>query len=357
MKILGLNTIGNKAQVCLINEGKIKNVEVESPHSENLLPNIDKILCDEKLSLSDFDYYGVVVGPGSFTGIRIAVAMIKAMSVVNPNIKLVKISSFDLVKTNAGMKNGCLVVLDSGNEEHFVCEYTTDGMEKIFASKDDELNEFIESRKLKAFAYDSQKEKLEKVNAEFLSEKDDDFANAMLEKINNNELSNINELSPIYVKQSQAERTRSEKILKGLEIVKAEKVEDLLKIEDACFEEKWSEETFESELKQENKYYFVAKYEGEVLGYIGFERAGDDLNMQKIAVLEDYRECGIAKKLFEKSLEVMKELKLNNYFLEVNVNNKVAKRVYEKFGFKQISKRENYYKNGDACFVMQYCEY
>lgn len=49
-------------------------------HSKNLLTQIEKLLEKNGVSPADIDVFGVVVGPGSFTGIRIGVATINAFA-------------------------------------------------------------------------------------------------------------------------------------------------------------------------------------------------------------------------------------------------------------------------------------
>ena len=50
------------------------NLDSSCKHSENILPNLDKLLQNLDTTLADNDAYAVVVGPGSFTGIRIGIS-------------------------------------------------------------------------------------------------------------------------------------------------------------------------------------------------------------------------------------------------------------------------------------------
>lgn len=352
MKGLCLNTSDSLAEICLI-DGKIEDYTlVSAPHSEKLMPAVDCIMDKHSLSVADFDCLGVVVGPGSFTGVRIGVAVLKAMCVVNTNAKIVSITSFDLVAQNVSAFD-FLVVLDSGNEDRFVARYKKNEIVEILAMKDDEINKYASQNSISVYANVVQQNKLTGVNAEFVEVKQESLSQIFQSKYAKNEFCPLNVLKPVYVKFSQAERQRSEKILSNLEIVTASDYDQLRRIENSCFgNEAWSENVFKEELMNNNKFYFVAKFIDEFIGYVGFEQTGDDLNIQKIAVLDDYRNCGVASKLINKVFEYRKKLDCNNILLEVNVNNKTAIEFYEKFGFKTISKRDRYYKNGDACLVM-----
>ena len=95
MKVLAVDTSSKYASVAVIEDGRIiKELyeESEREHSETLMPMIKNILEEVNLKLEDFDLYACGVGPGSFTGIRIGIATIKAFSDAN-NIPLVGINN------------------------------------------------------------------------------------------------------------------------------------------------------------------------------------------------------------------------------------------------------------------------
>lgn len=83
MKILALDTSTMMASCAVMDETRILgeySLSQEMSHSERLVPMIDEILSGLDLKISDIDLYGVAIGPGSFTGLRIGVATIKAFA-------------------------------------------------------------------------------------------------------------------------------------------------------------------------------------------------------------------------------------------------------------------------------------
>lgn len=82
MNILSVDTTTRKASVSLKIGNKTVKREIENniTHSEKLLPLIDSLLNENNLKLEDIDKYLILNGPGSFTGIRISLATIKAFS-------------------------------------------------------------------------------------------------------------------------------------------------------------------------------------------------------------------------------------------------------------------------------------
>src|ERR1043166_623128 len=49
-------------------------------HSNTLLADLDQLLNHAKIKLSEVDLFAVAAGPGSFTGLRIGIATIKALA-------------------------------------------------------------------------------------------------------------------------------------------------------------------------------------------------------------------------------------------------------------------------------------
>jgi tRNA threonylcarbamoyladenosine biosynthesis protein TsaB len=84
MKVLAIDTstmLGGIA-VCDDSAGMIAEVRlnVKSTHSERLMAEIDHILKQSALSISDMDVFAIAVGPGSFTGLRIGLSTAKGLS-------------------------------------------------------------------------------------------------------------------------------------------------------------------------------------------------------------------------------------------------------------------------------------
>lgn len=75
--------------------------------SENLVPMIKEVLDNLNLHVSDIDLYGIAIGPGSFTGLRIGLATVKAFSHVF-NKPVVGISTLEGLAFNVSY-NGIIV--------------------------------------------------------------------------------------------------------------------------------------------------------------------------------------------------------------------------------------------------------
>ena len=83
MKILAIDTSSTSCSTAILEDNKlIKQLKIkdELTHSQKLMPLIDELLTNYNYSIEDFDLYACSKGPGSFTGIRIGIATIKAFS-------------------------------------------------------------------------------------------------------------------------------------------------------------------------------------------------------------------------------------------------------------------------------------
>ena len=129
-----------------------------------------------------------------------------------------------------------------------------------------------------------------------------------------------------------------------------EKIRDILTTD---FDDFWEVKTFEDELKSENSYYLVAEFNSEIVGYAGMKIVLDEADIMNIVTKKDARNFGIASAIFEQLINVAHSKGLHKLTLEVDENNFPAIHLYEKFGFKRIAIRKNYYSNSHTAIIMQ----
>lgn len=97
--ILAIDTSSAWCSVALSLEGRavqFRHESVTSGASQLLLPWIESLLSDAKVSLNDLDAIAVGIGPGAFTGVRLGVAAAQGLA-VSQNIPVVPVSSLDAI--------------------------------------------------------------------------------------------------------------------------------------------------------------------------------------------------------------------------------------------------------------------
>ena len=83
MNILMIDTSGPACGVAVMKDGQmICELQLTSgkTHSQRVMPMVDQALSMCEMTPADIDLFGAVVGPGSFTGVRIGVATVKALA-------------------------------------------------------------------------------------------------------------------------------------------------------------------------------------------------------------------------------------------------------------------------------------
>ncbi len=119
MKILAIDTSSKICSVAILeNEETIEEINLDNgrTHSENLMPMIAEILAKNNLKLENIDLISCSIGPGSFTGIRIGVASVKAMAEVN-QIPVVGVTSLETLARIDESNKTKVALIDARNNQ------------------------------------------------------------------------------------------------------------------------------------------------------------------------------------------------------------------------------------------------
>jgi tRNA threonylcarbamoyladenosine biosynthesis protein TsaB len=90
--------------------------------SAQLVPQIAGLLGKHGLDKHDLDAFVVISGPGSFTGLRVGLAAIKALAEILQK-PIVAVSLLEVVAGAAGVQGNVLALLDAGRGEVYAGEY------------------------------------------------------------------------------------------------------------------------------------------------------------------------------------------------------------------------------------------
>ncbi|GAB2884464.1 tRNA (adenosine(37)-N6)-threonylcarbamoyltransferase complex dimerization subunit type 1 TsaB [Uliginosibacterium flavum] len=82
MKILALETSTDIASLALLYEGEVRAITLPSPpaHSAVLLPALKRLLAEAGIGLSQLDVIACGIGPGAFTGVRLACSVTQGLA-------------------------------------------------------------------------------------------------------------------------------------------------------------------------------------------------------------------------------------------------------------------------------------
>lgn len=215
MKILCIDTSSKLCGVGIFeNEKLIDKIELNNglTHSETLMPILKQILEKNSLVLKDFDLIAIDIGPGSFTGIRIGVATAKAFS-DSLTIPCVGIDSLEILAYQIKEPSIVCSAIDCKNDNCYFALYELRNNEYVIleapsAKTKQEVTDLLDSKysnKEIKFVGDafSSKSLFNHLSVENLNL-------AALKKFTRNNFHG-EEILPLYLKKSQAERQLEEK--------------------------------------------------------------------------------------------------------------------------------------------------
>lgn len=204
MKLLCIDTTKQCAILALNNNGKLsyRIIPETKRHSEALLFELEQFLCDNQLTIQDIDTLGCVVGPGSFTGIRIGVATVKAFQFAL-NIPVVSDNYFNIVASD--VKDGYVALKDTSTAV-YLSKITKSKAGDITTINNIDVDNVVNGNKL----YLDSSEHLAEVITYNNTSMIEDFATIMLnfftKKAENKQFTNNADFAPVYAQLSQAER-------------------------------------------------------------------------------------------------------------------------------------------------------
>lgn len=203
MKLLAINTAFMQADLAFANEQNIITEQIDSncKHSEVVMSQIDKMLGGTKIN--DLDAMAVVVGTGSFTGIRISCAIAEGFKTANPKLNLVSINSFELASNciQSLPEKKYAIVFNALGGRYFVQYFLKKVPQSDFLLlQKEEIEDVIK--------YGLKSENLEFCD-KFFEFSPDALCSLALQKANQNDFTEF--LQPLYIRKSQAEEQLDKK--------------------------------------------------------------------------------------------------------------------------------------------------
>lgn len=124
-----------------------------------------------------------------------------------------------------------------------------------------------------------------------------------------------------------------------------DEIDAILAIEHASFTNPWTREMYHAELENRGvSFCFLARdQDGSTVGFCSVWRVLDELHINNLAVLPEFRRTGVATALLRRALEHGAGSGALRATLEVRRSNDPARLLYERFGFTVAGIRRAYY--------------
>lgn len=234
MKILGIDSSGLVASAAIADEKNIIaefTVNNKQTHSQTLLPMIEKVVNMSGIELEQIDAIAIAAGPGSFTGLRIGSATAKGIGLALKK-PVVSVPTLEGLAYRVSVFDGIICpIMDARRNQVYTGIYKMDKGNLVCLSEQkavdiheimEELEKYDEKVIFLGDGVEVQRETIEK---EFKKEycfapihlsKQSAAAVAVLGDIyfNQGKAEDAAEHKPIYLRKSQAEREREERLKK-----------------------------------------------------------------------------------------------------------------------------------------------
>jgi ribosomal-protein-alanine N-acetyltransferase len=130
-------------------------------------------------------------------------------------------------------------------------------------------------------------------------------------------------------------------------LMSADGVDEILAIERVSFTNPWTRQMYLSELENPDisACYVARAQDGRAVGFCSFWLVMDELHINNLAVLPEYRRAGVATALLTRVLDDGAARGAGRATLEVRRSNEAAQALYGRLGFSIVSVRRHYYTN------------
>ena len=220
MKVLGIDTSTLATTISVLDLDELiceYTVNTKKTHSQKLMVMIENMLKASDININDIDLIAVCEGPGSFTGLRIAMATAKAIAHAN-NLDIISVDSLEVLARNIEItdkKICCIIDAQKTQVYNGIYKYENDKLiplKKIDVLDTDELLENLDEEFIiVGEATKKYKEKINAKNIKIASRQNNvnrasSLCEIAIEKYKKGEdIKNCYQVNPRYIRKSQAE--------------------------------------------------------------------------------------------------------------------------------------------------------
>jgi len=131
-----------------------------------------------------------------------------------------------------------------------------------------------------------------------------------------------------------------------IEAMRLEDLDEVIAIERASFSAPWPPNAYRSEIETNRlASYLVARADDEIVAYGGMWLMVDEAHITTFAVHPRWRRQRIGERLLLAFFDIARDRRARELTLEVRLSNLAARRLYEKYGFRPVGLRPNYYSD------------
>jgi tRNA threonylcarbamoyladenosine biosynthesis protein TsaB len=383
--LIALDTCDSKGSVAVLRDADALHTVVHDSsddYSSWLLPAVQAALQATGTTLADVDAYAVAAGPGSFTGVRVGLATVKAWAEVYGR-PIAAVSRLEALATLASGTGPYVAAFADGRRGQLFAA--------IYSRRDGALERLEEEmviapERFVAWATEiAGSGRIEWISSEpkFVIETPlwakrqaagesvqtaSPFLAPAIGRLGHrmaleNRLADAVSLDANYVRRTDAEvlwkdesrlpvgaeRKAPNAAVRKFLLQDLEAVQEITKRSPEAAQ--WSREAYAA-LNDQGHSAWVAVAEGTIGGLFVARLVGDEAEVLNLAVDPAKRRAGIANALLNEAFAEFRRRAVHRVFLEVRESNAAALRFYEKQGFARTGQRAGYYREPAEAAVL-----
>lgn len=366
MKLLGIDTALNACSVAII-DGSDVLASVTSAggrgNAERLLPLLEQARLEADLDLAQLDGIAVTIGPGSFTGIRTALATARGLGLAL-KIPVWGITTTETLSAAAAQPGFATVaVIDAKRGEVYIQCFAAHNRTLLGAALTaPQLLSIADAAAIlpaglamlvgsgSVLLKDAaQRDDLQ------LSSVSPDPDPVLVARLAAGRPRPTASPSPLYIRPPDAKlpsgvtTTASSKLTVNIQACGMESAAVLAALHADAFagqsDEVWTEKSLRELLAMPGALALLALQGGDPVGFILLRQAADEAEIITLAVQPRARRAGIARRLLTVGLDKMTGRGALHCFLEVAETNDTARALYASAGFVEVGRRPAYYRD------------
>lgn len=360
LTVLALDSAGSACSTAVWIDGRIvarRFSEMEHGHAEALIPMVQAAMTEAGLDYADLDLIAAGTGPGSYTGVRVALAAARAIASAAGK-PLSGVSNFEAIAAACAPQAPDLVAIESRRVDFYIQVFGRDGAADspptVIAESD--LAALFAIGETVQIAGDAAERAAQTLRAA-------GFDARAHPNVRHADATTIAQLAaqrwrlegkpraaePIYLRPPDA-RTVAERAAgrAAAEFVTATPSHGavMAALQHKCFDERWSAEAMTTLLSQPGVagVLLIAPDTQVPLGYGLMRAAAGEAEILTFGVDPRYRRSGLGRRILSDLIARAREAGAEAVFLEVADGNKAARALYDSTGFIQVGRRAGYYR-------------
>ena len=356
MKILSLDTAMAACSVAVIDTALAQPLAsafepMERGHAEALAPMVERVMAEARTPFANLDRIAVTIGPGTFTGVRIGLAMARGLGMAL-GIPVIGIDTLRAVAANDESTEKLLVVSAARNNEVYAALFDPARFRlappHINTAKDATAGLASRSRILgtAADAVMAASGRNDFVKSQALP-----FPDAARFAYLAAHLPDTGMPQPLYLRAPDA-KPQSVPLRRATALsfqkADASAAPLLSSIHAETFDTPWSTAEFAALLATPGAMATMALEQGEPAGFVVTRTAADEAEILTVCTRPFAQRRGVAKALLDHQFTDLFFIGVSQVFIEVDTSNIAARALYDKTGFAAAGLRKLYYAHADG---------